>query len=418
MTTLPDAPETIPRPARPVSRHAVTFVLITVLIDMAGFGLIIPVTPALIEEVGGVGLAEASIIGGWMFFAFSFIQFLFSPLAGNLSDRFGRRPLLLLAVFGLGVDYIFSALAPSIGWLFVGRAIAGMCGASWIIANAYIADITPPEGRAKAFGLMGAAFGVGFVIGPALGGLLGEFGPRVPFYAAAALSLLNFAYGWFVLPETLSPENRRPFDWRRANPFGAFAVFRTYPGVLPLCAVLFLFFFASSVYPAIWPFWGIAKFGWSEAMVGATLAIFGLIMAGFQGGLTGPAVSRFGEHRVALIGLVCAIVAAAGYGLAGTLSVVVVLMVIHGPEGFVHPMLTAMMSKIVPENAQGELQGGISAITNIAMLAGTVFFSQIFGYFMRDGAAWQTPDAGYVIAAGVLGLALLAFAALTRREDH
>lgn len=411
--------ETHPQPARvPVSRHAVTFVMLTVLLDMVGFGLIIPVTPALIEEVGRVGLSQASVIGGWMFFAFSFTQFLFSPLAGNLSDRFGRRPLLLLAVFGLGVDYIFSALAPSILWLFVGRAIAGMCGASWVIANAYIADITAPEDRAKAFGMMGAAFGVGFVIGPAIGGLLGEFGPRVPFYVAAGVSILNFIYGWFVLPETLAPENRRPFALRRANPFGAFAVFKTYPGVLPLCAVLFLFFFSSSVYPAIWPFWGIAKFGWSEAMVGATLAVFGLIMAGFQGGLSGPAVKRFGEHRVVLIGLCCAVVAAAGYGLVGSLAAVVVLMVVHGPEGFVHPMLTAMMSKVVPDDAQGELQGGLSAITNIAMLVGTVFFSQVFGFFMREDAAWRTPDAAFYIAAGGLALALLAFVMLTRREDH
>lgn len=321
-------------------------------------------------------------------------------------------------MFGLGVDYIFSALAPSIGWLFVGRAIAGMCGASWVIANAYIADITAPEERAKAFGLMGAAFGVGFVIGPAIGGLLGEFGPRVPFYVAAGVSILNFVYGWFVLPETLAPENRRKFELRRANPFGAFAVFKTYPGVLPLCAVLFLFFFSSSVYPAIWPFWGIAKFGWSEAMVGATLAIFGLIMAGFQGGLSGPAVKRFGEHRVVLIGLCCAVVAAAGYGLVGSIAAVVVLMVVHGPEGFVHPMLTAMMSKVVPDDAQGELQGGLSAITNIAMLVGTVFFSQVFGFFMREDAAWRTPDAAFFIAATGLGLALLAFVMLTRREDH
>lgn len=402
----------------PVSRHAVTFVLLTVLLDMVGFGLIIPVTPALIEEVGGVGLSQASVIGGWMFFAFSFTQFLFSPLAGNLSDRFGRRPLLLLAVFGLGVDYVFSALAPSILWLFLGRAFAGMCGASWIIANAYIADITAPEERAKAFGLMGAAFGLGFVIGPAIGGLLGEFGPRVPFYVAAGVSILNFIYGWVVLPETLAPENRRPFEWRRANPFGALAVFRSYPGVLPLCAVLFLFFFSSSVYPAIWPFWGIAKFGWSEAMVGATLAIFGLIMAAFQGGLSGPAVKRFGEHRVVLIGLCCAVIAAAGYGFVGTLTAVVILMLVHGPEGFVHPMLTAMMSKVVPDDAQGELQGGLSAITNIAMLVGTVFFSQVFGFFMREDAAWRTPDAAFYIAAGGLALALLAFVMLTRREDH
>ncbi|NJM81964.1 MAG: TCR/Tet family MFS transporter [Tabrizicola sp.] len=265
------------------SPHAVTFVLITVFLDMVGFGLIMPVLPALIEEVGHMSLADAAYIGGWMFAVFSVAQFAFSPLMGNLSDRFGRRPLLLLSVFGLGVDYLFSALAPTIFWLFVGRAIAGLCGSSYVIANAYIADVTAPDARARAFGLMGAAFGLGFVLGPAIGGLLGELGPRVPFWVAAAISMLNLIYGWFVLPETLPPEKRRGFEWRRSNPFGAFAVFRRYQGVIPMCVVLFVFFFSSSIYPAIWPFWGMAKFGWSEAMVGISLAAFGIITALFRG---------------------------------------------------------------------------------------------------------------------------------------
>ncbi len=417
--TAPASPVSAPGPGpAPASRHAVTFVLITVFLDMVGFGLIIPVTPALIEEVGGVTLDRAAVIGGMMFAAFSLAQFLFSPLAGNLSDRFGRRPLLLLAIFGLGADFLFSALAPTLFWLFVGRILAGICGSSWIIANAYIADITAPEDRAKAFGMMGAAFGVGFVIGPALGGMLGEFGPRVPFFVAAAVSLANFAYGWFVLPETLPPESRRPFQWARANPFGALRVFRTYPGVLPLCAVLALFFFASSVYPAIWPFWGMARFGWSEGMVGFSLAIFGLVMAGFQGGLTGRFVAAFGEHRAALIGLVCACLACLGYGIVGSVAVVFALMVVHGPEGFVHPMLTAMMSKVVPENAQGELQGGLSAIMNLAMLAGTVVFSWVFGHFMAEGRDWTSPNVAYWGAAACLVLTLGLFVLSTRREDH
>jgi DHA1 family tetracycline resistance protein-like MFS transporter len=397
-----------------VSRHAVTFVMITVLLDMIGFGLIIPVLPGLIEQVGGVDLADAALIGGWMFFAFSFAQFAFSPLMGNLSDRYGRRPLLLLAIFGLFVDYLFSAWAPSIFWLFVGRAIAGLCGSSYVIANAYIADVTAPEDRAKAFGLMGAAFGIGFVVGPAIGGLLGEFGPRVPFYVAAAISAANFVYGWFVLPETLPPEKRRPFDWRRANPFGTFAVFARYKGVLPLCGVLFVFFFASSVYPAIWPFWGMAKFDWSVSMVGLTLAAFGIVAAFFQGVLIGPAVARFGDYRVALAGLCFAVIAAIGYGLVGTLAGVLVLLVIHGPEGFVHPMLTAIMSKAVPDDAQGELQGGISSVMNIAMLLGTVTFAQIFGHFMRPESAWQSPDVAFFVAGGVLALALMLFVATVR----
>lgn len=397
------------------SRHAVTFVLITVLLDMIGFGLIIPVLPGLIEEVGEMDLADASIIGGWMFFAFSIAQFAFSPMMGNLSDRYGRRPLLLLAIFGLFVDYLFSAFAPSIFWLFVGRAIAGLCGSSYVIANAYIADVTAPEARAKAFGLMGAAFGVGFVVGPAIGGLLGEFGPRVPFFVAAGISAANFIYGWFVLPETLPPEKRRPFEWRRANPFGTLKVFRRYSGVLPLCGVLGVFFFASSVYPAIWAFWGMGKFGWSVSMVGLTLAAYGIIAAIFQGGLSGPAVARFGEHRVALIGLCVAVIAALGYGLVGTLAGVIVLLVIHGPEGFVHPMLTAIMSKAVPDDAQGELQGGISSVMNIAMLAGTVFFSQIFGYFMQETAPFRSPDVAFFVAAGFLAVALALFLLTVRR---
>lgn len=403
-------------PDKPALNRAVIFILITVFLDMVGFGIIIPVLPALIGDVGHVTLGEAAVIGGWMAAGYSLAQFLSGPLLGNLSDQYGRRPLLLLAIFGLGVDFLLHALAPTIGWLFVGRLLAGFCGASWVIANAFIADITAPEDRGRAFGLMGAAFGLGFVIGPAVGGLLGEFGPRVPFYVAAAVSGMNLIYGWFVLPETLAPAHRRRFDWRRANPFGAFRVFRSYPGVLPLCGVMGMFFFFSSVYPAIWPFWGKANFGWSEAMVGLTLAFFGVVMAGFQGGLTGPAVRIWGEGRVAVIGIAAGTVAALGYGLAGSLSVVVVLMLVHGPEGFVHPMLTAIMSGRVPENAQGELQGGISAITNVAMLLGTVFFAQIFGYLMRPQAAFQSPNVAFFVAGGGLGATLLAMVWVMKRH--
>lgn len=401
----------------PNMNRAVIFILITVFLDMVGFGIIIPVLPALIGSVGQVSLGEAAIIGGWMAAGYSLAQFVSGPFLGNLSDRFGRRPLLLLAIFGLGLDFLLHALAPTLAWLFFGRLLAGFCGASWVIANAFIADITAPEDRGRAFGYMGAAFGLGFVIGPAVGGLLGEFGPRVPFYVAAVVSGLNFIFGWFVLPETLTAENRRPFEWARANPFGAFKVFRSYPGVLPLCAVLAMFFFFSSVYPAIWPFWGMANFGWSEAMVGLTLAVFGIIMAAFQGGLTGPAVARWGEYRVAVLGLTCGAVAALGYGMSGTLTTVVVLMLIHGPEGFVHPMLTAILSQKVPENAQGELQGGISAITNLAMLAGTVVFAQIFGFFMRPEAANPTPDPAFYVAGAGLVLTLLAMVWVTRRNE-
>ena len=404
-------------PAKP-TRSAVTFVFITVLLDMVGFGLIIPVLPTLIRSVGHMDLAGAALIGGWMFFAFSAAQFLFGPVMGNLSDAYGRRPLLLLAVAGLMLDYLFSALAPSLLWLFVGRVIAGICGSSYVIANAYIADVTAPDDRAKAFGMMGAAFGIGFVVGPAIGGLLGEFGPRVPFYVAAAVSGLNFAFGYFVLPETLPPEKRRPFEWRRANPFGTFKVFRSYTGVVPLSAVLFVFFFASSVYPAIWPFWGMAKFDWSTKTVGLTLAAFGIIAAITQGALSGPLVKRFGEHKVALFGLIFAVIAAVGYGLAPGLLIVLIMLVIHAPEGLVHPMLIALMSKSVPDDAQGELQGGISSVMNVAMLAGTVFFSQAFGYLLDPAARVETAGTVFFIAAVGLAVALAMFVVVDRRNDN
>jgi DHA1 family tetracycline resistance protein-like MFS transporter len=413
MSTAAEAPLA---PAPQVSRHAVSFVLITVFLDMVGFGIIMPVLPALIREVGHVGIDRAAVIGGWMFAAFSLAQFVFAPFMGNLADRFGRRPLLLLAIFGLGLDFILMALAPTLVWLFLGRIIAGVCGASWIIASAFIADVTAPADRAKAYGYMGAAFGVGFVIGPAIGGLLGEFGARVPFWVAAGISLLNFVYGLLVLPESLAPANRRRFELWRANPFGAFRVFASYPGVLPMVLVMGLFFFSTSVYPAIWTFWGIAKFGWSEAMVGLTLAIFGLIAGGFQGFLTGPAAARFGEWRLAMFGLVCSTLVVLGYGFVGSLGAVIALMILHGPEGFVHPLMTAMLTKRVPEDAQGELQGGISAVTNVAMLFGTVFFAFTFGHFMAEGRDWQSPDVAYFVAAGFMAVTMLLFALLKRSE--
>lgn len=415
---MSDISETSLGAPSPVSRHAVTFVLITVFLDMVGFGLIMPVLPKLIEDVGHVTIDRAAVIGGWMFAAFSLAQFVFAPLMGNLADRHGRRPLLLLAIFGLGMDFILMALAPTLEWLFVGRIIAGICGASWIIASAYIADVTAPDDRAKAFGYMGAAFGVGFVIGPAIGGLLGELGPRVPFWAAAGISLINFLYGLFVLPESLAPESRRKFELWRANPFGAFRVFATYRGVLPMVLVLGLFFFSTSVYPAIWTFWGIAKFGWSEAMVGGTLAIFGLIAGAFQGFLTGPATARFGEWRVALFGMVCAALVVLGYGFVWSVLGVFVLMILHGPEGFVHPLLTALLTKRVPEDAQGELQGGLSAVMNLAMLFGTVFFALIFGHFWAEDRGWRSTDVAFWIAAGCLALTTLLFLVLKRSEKQ
>lgn len=398
----------------PPSRFALAFVFITVLLDMVGFGLIIPVQPALIKEVGHLEIGAASIIAGWMFFAFSATQFLFGPALGSLSDAYGRRPLLLLAVFGLGIDYLITALAPTIAWLFVGRTFAGLCGASYVIANAYIADITAPENRAKAFGMMGAAFGLGFVIGPAIGGLLGAFGPRIPFYVAAGVSALNLVFGWFALPETLAKDQRRAFDAARANPVSTFKIFASYRNILPLSLLMAIYFFASSVYPAGWAFWGNAKYGWQPQTIGLTLACFGIVMAFVQGLLTGPAVKLMGERGAAMLGLVMAIISTIGFANSPSLGFVLFFLILHSPEGFVHPMLTALMSKEVPGDAQGELQGGISSIMSLSMLFGTVFFTQVFGYFLKPGAVVSSPDVIFYIASTLFVATLLLFLVIYR----
>ena len=396
-------------PARAPGKYAVTFVFVTVFLDMAGFGLIIPVIPHLIEEVSRRDLAGSAFIAGWLSLAYGGMQFLFGPAIGNLSDAYGRRPVLLLSVFGMAADHLLTALAPTLFWLFIARIISGLCGASYSTANAYLADITAAENRAKAFGMMGAAFGLGFVIGPAIGGLLGEFGPRVPFFAAAGLAGLNFLFGLLVLPETLPPESRRPFSFARANPIGTLKVFADYHGVARLALVMFIYIFATSVYPAIWSFWGIARFGWSEATLGLTLAAFGLLTAIVQGGLTGILVTWMGERATVVLGLVIAIVVAVGYGLAPGLAAVLILLVIHAPEGLVNPALTAIMSKQAPADAQGELQGGIASVQSIAMLLGNLMFAQVFGYFMQPGAPVVTPNAAFYLSSALCCLSLAMF---------
>lgn len=397
------------------ARRATVFALVAVFLDVVGFGLIIPVLPRLIEEVGHIGLDDAARIGGWLFAAFSLAQFVFAPLAGTLSDRFGRRPLLLLAISGLAVDYVVQALAPTVLWLFVGRLIAGVCGSSHVIAGACLADVSSPENRARSFGRMTAAFGLGFVLGPAIGGLLGEFGTRVPFWCAAALAGVNFLFGVFALPETLARESRRAFRWREANPLGVLSVFGRYTGVLPYAWVLTIFFFGTSIYAAIWAFWGMAKYGWPGTTVGLTLAASGITVALMQGLGTGPAVARWGERRMAVVGLAGAAATCVGFALSPTTAVVVVMLVINAVEGFAHPMLSALMSKAVPEDTQGALQGGISALMNLAMLAGAIFYTQTFGYFLSEAAPIRSPDVSFFIAAALMLLALGLFLWQSRR---
>lgn len=397
-------------------KRAMIFIFVTVMLDILGIGLIIPVVPSLLEDVGVTDVGDAAFIGSGMYAVYSLALFLFGPMVGNLSDAFGRRPLLLLAIAGLAIDYVFSALAPTVFLLFIGRLIAGICGASYIIANAFIADVTKPEDRAGAFGMIGAALGIGFVLGPGIGGLLGQFGPRVPFWVAAGIAAANFAIGYFVLPETLPKEKRRKFDLKRANPFSALLVFRGYPTVLPMVAVVTLYFFAGAVYPAIWPYWGKARFGWDEGTIGLTLMVFGLIQAIVQGGLSGPVAKRFGETDVALFGLLVATFVALGFGFAGTVFVVILLLVLHGPEGLVHPMLTAAMSKQVPDDAQGELQGGISSLTHLATLFGTLAFAPIFKLYTRPGSDTYAPSSPFFFASALLAVAFVWFLNIERKR--
>lgn len=409
------APGATYAPVKAVGSHAVAFVFVTVVIDMIGIGLIIPVLPGMIRDLTGTDLANAAAIGGWLFFVYGFMQFLCGPLMGNLSDAFGRRPVLLLSVAGLGIDFFLTAMAPTLFWLFVGRVIAGFFGASYTTANAFVADVTKPEDRGKAYGMIGAAWGIGFVLGPAIGGLLGEYGHRVPFYVAAGLSLANVVYGYFVLPETLPKENRRPFSIWRANPLGALLALRKRPGILALAAALFLFSLGHAVYPAVWSYFTMHQFGWSEAMVGASLAFYGVVTAIVQGGMTGPIIKRLGEARSAILGLCASVVALIGFGAAGAGWVMFVMMLVGCLEGIALPAVNAMMSQRVPADAQGELAGAVSSLANISSLLGVVAMSQLFGIFAEPDAPLHVPGMPFFAAAALTLLALLLLAMADRR---
>ncbi|WP_413988281.1 TCR/Tet family MFS transporter [Labrys okinawensis] len=398
------------------SPHALTFVLVTVLIDMIGLGIVIPVLPRLIEDIAHVDIARASVVGGWLFVAYSAMQFLFGPIIGNLSDAYGRRPVLLLSVAGLGVDYLLTAFAPTIAWLFLGRLIAGICGASYTTANAFIADITAPENRAKAFGMIGAAFGIGFTLGPALGGLLSHFGDRAPFFLAAGLSIVNVIYGYFVLPETLARDKRRLFTLRRANPLGALVAFRHHPLVLGFGAALFLHFLATNVYPAIWAYYTIYRYGWSELEVGLSLAAFGVITAIVQGGLVGPFIKRFGEWMAAVISLTVECIIAVGYGLASHGWMIYALLVVGALQGVAMPAINAMMTHEVDENAQGELQGAIASLMGIAAIVSPLLGTQLFGLFAGPGAVMELPGAPFFLTAFLSLIALWVFVGVPGRR--
>ena len=395
---------------RPAGKAALIFVLITVLLDTMGIGIIIPVTPELIMELTGEGLGRAAVYGGWLGFVYAIMQFVFAPVLGNLSDRFGRRPVLLFAVATLGVDYLIMGNAPTIAWLFVGRAIAGIAGASFTPAYAYVADISSPAKRAQNFGLIGAAFGGGFVLGPALGGLLGELGPRAPFFAAAGLSLLNFVYGWFVLPETLSEDRRRPFAWKRANPVGTLLQIRRYPVVLWLLATFFVWQVAHQVMPSTWSFYTMFKFDWSEAMVGASLAFVGAIIVLGQSTMPRLVIPWLGERRTAALGLASGALGLLGFALATQGWMMFAWLFSWLLAALVTPSMQSLMTQNIPRNAQGELQGAVASLMSLSAIIGPPLMTQLFRRFTSSDASILFPGAPFafsaVLAVGALSMLL------------
>lgn len=400
--------------ASPPRRHAAAFVLITIIIDAIGFGIVIPVLPQLVMDVGRVELAEATRIGGWLALTYAVAQFVLGPTVGNLGDRFGRRVVILGSLACLAVDYLLMAFADTLPLLFIGRLLAGVFGSTYGPCQAALADITPPEGRARMFGFVGAAFGIGFIVGPAIGGLLGEFGPRTPFYAAAGLAALNFLYGLTVFPETLKPELRRPFDWRRANPFGALKVIARTPGLVPIVACYLLWQVASLVYPSIWSYYGVAAFGWTPGIVGGSLAAVGLLMALVQSTLTGRTVTRFGERRTAQIGLLSALGGFIGYVFASSTLAAFLILPFMALQSFVQPSLSAMLSQRVPADAQGEAQGIGGSVMALGAIIAPLLYNPTLAHFTAAGRDF--PGAPFVIAALFAILTLLALNWTPRRR--
>jgi DHA1 family tetracycline resistance protein-like MFS transporter len=399
--------------------RALGFVLLTILIDTIGLGIIIPVIPQLVMELTGQGISAAARWGGWLGFAYASMQFLCAPVIGSLSDRFGRRPVLLLALAAFGLDYAIMGLAPSIWWLFGGRLVAGITGASYSTAMAYIADITPVEDRAARYGLVGAAFGIGFIFGPALGGYLGSIGHRVPFFAAAALALVNVLYGFLVLPESLPPERRRPFQLRGTSPLGTLARLRRSPLILPLMAALFFWTLAHQAMPSTWSYYTMLRFGWDERAVGLSLAAAGILMVIVQGWLTRRAIPVLRERRATLLGLTMGGLGFVGYAIATRGWMVYAWMGVAALGGFVFPALNALMSGLVDPSEQGALQGSVGSIQGLSAIIGPLLMTQLFAIFTGNRAPVHLPGAAFLFAALLAGVSLLlARKALARAGTH
>ncbi|KMW56074.1 Tetracycline efflux protein TetA [Candidatus Rhodobacter oscarellae] len=394
----------------------ITFILITVVIDSMGIGLIMPVMPDLIREIGGGDLANAAIWGGVLSAVFAVMQFLFGPVVGNLSDRFGRRPVLLVALFVMALDYIVMAMAGAMWLLLLGRVVGGITAATQSTAAAYMADISKPEEKAANFGLISAAFGAGFVLGPLIGGLLGELGTRAPFYAAAALAGLNLVFGYFVLPETVDDRIRRPFQWRRANPFGAFSSVGRLPGLTALLVLFFVYQVAFFVYPAVWAYFARAQFGWEDGMVGVSLAAFGIAMVVVQAGLIRLILSRLGERMTILFGLLFNAGTFLIMSVLASGTIALILTPLTALGAVVTPALQGMMSRAVSDDAQGELQGVLTSAGAVAMIVSPLLMTQTFAYFTAESAPIYLPGAPFAVSMLLMIVSLFVFMAARATE--
>lgn len=395
---------------------AIGFIFITLLIDVMGLGIIIPVIPKLIQELIHGDVSEAAKIGGWLTFAYAITQFIFAPFVGNLSDKYGRRPVLLLSLFGFSLDYLLLAFAPTITWLFVGRIIAGITGASITTASAYIADISNDENRAKNFGMIGAAFGLGFIIGPIMGGLLGQYGARIPFYAAAALCLLNFLYGYFILPESLSKKNRREFEIKRANPIGSFVSLNEYPKLIGLVISVFILHTASHAVQSNWSYFTIYQFNWDEKMVGISLGVVGILVALVQGVLIRWVNPKIGDVKSIYVGMALYTLGMFLFGFATQSWMMFAFLIPYCLGGIAGPALQAVIASQVPANQQGEIQGTLTSLVSVAAIVGPPLMSLVFYYFTHDEAPFKFAGAPFIL--GGFGMSLSTIIAYYSLKKH
>jgi MFS transporter, DHA1 family, tetracycline resistance protein len=409
-----DAAAPMPSPS---ANRVLGLIAAIVFLDMVGVGLIAPVLPGLIEQISGANLQDAALIGGALLLTYSLMLFICAPIIGGLSDRYGRRPVLLFTLAAMGLDYLLMAWAPSLLWLFVGRAISGIMGATWAAANSTIADLFPPEDRGAKFGLLGGAGAAGFVLGPAIGGLLGEIDVRLPFMAAAAFALTGAIIGWFMLIESLPPERRRAFEWRRANPLGTLIQMRKIPLVIGVLIALLLFNLGSQATLTVWAFSLIERFGWTPFAIGASVAVYGLLLAGIQGGLSGVLTARIGPVRTAAIGCIAAVPAFAILSIAPNGPILYLGIVIGAFGGLFFPAMQGLMSARVSEDAQGELQGAVASIISISALAGPIIMPPIFAHF-SDSQGLYFPGAPFALGAALSLLGGIMFWWTVRRHSN